>query len=212
MKTVIQILLSIIIIFLGYSVFESIMKPIRFNNEKDLRERIAIAKLIEIREAQKAFKDINLRYTSDFDSLINFVKRDSFKVIKSIGMIPEALIDSMKDLNKAKAIAMKRGIISREESKVAVIDSIFGKNFNVDSLRYVPFTDGLSFNMKAGSYTTTSGLNVKVLEVYVLFENLLKGLDPQLVVNYIDEKTKITRFAGLKFGSFEEGTLSGNWE
>ena len=212
MRTVIQILLSIVIIFLGYSVFESIMKPIRFNREKNTRERAAIMRLIDIREAQKAFKDENLRYTSDFDSLINFVKHDSFKVIKAINMIPEYLIDSLQDINKATIIALKRGLIKREKSKVAVIDSVFGKSFNADSLRYVPFTKGLSFDMKAGSYTTTSGLNVKVLEVSVLFENLLKGLDPQLVVNYIDERTKITRFAGLKFGSFEEGTLSGNWE
>jgi hypothetical protein len=127
-------------------------------------------------------------------------------------MIPESLIDSLQDITKARAIAMKRGLIKREQSKVAVIDSVFGKSFNADSLRFIPFTKGLSFDMKAGSYVTTSGLNVKVLEVSVLFENLLKGLDPQLVVNYIDERTKITRFAGLKFGSFEEGTLSGNWE
>ena len=134
MRTVIQILLSLVIIFLGYNVFESIMKPIRFNKEKDIRERAAIAKLIDIREAQKAFKDKNLRYTSDFDSLVNFVKQDSFIVTRAIGEIPESLIDSLQDINKARAIAMKRGIIRREESKVAVIDSVFGKNFNAFQL------------------------------------------------------------------------------
>ena len=77
MRTVIQIVLSLAVIFLGYLVYESIMTPIRFNKEKNIRERAAIARLIDIREAQKAFKDVHLRYTSDFDSLINFVKEDS---------------------------------------------------------------------------------------------------------------------------------------
>jgi hypothetical protein len=212
MRTVIQIVLSIAVIFLGYLVYESIMTPIRFNRDKNIRERAAINRMIDIREAQKAFKDVNLRYTGSFDSLINFIKNDSFLVTKAIGMIPESLIDSTQDINKAKVIALKRGLIKREESKVAVLDSVFGSKFPVDSLRFVPYGNGLNFDMKAGEYVTTSGLTVKVLEVHVLFENLLKGLDPQLVINYIDEKMKITRFAGLKFGSFEEGTLSGNWE
>jgi hypothetical protein len=214
MRTVIQIVLGLAVIFLGYMVYESIMTPIRFNKAESVREKAAISRLIDIREAQKAFKDSKMHYTGSFDTLINFLKNDSILVTKAIGMIPESLIDSLQDIKKAREIALKRGWIRRETSKVAVLDSIFGKrqNFSVDSLRIVPFTNNLNFDMKAGEYVTKSSLTVKVLEVSVLYENLLKGLDPQLVVNYIDERMKITKFAGIKFGSFEEGTLSGNWE
>ena len=212
MKTAIQIILVIVIVFLGYEVYESIMTPIRFNKLKDIRERAAINRMIDIREAQKAFKEVHLRYTGSFDTLISFLRNDSFQVIKAIGMIPESLIDSTQDIKKARDIALKRGLIKRETSKVAVLDSIFGSSFAVDSLQYVPFTRSKTFDMRAGQYTTNSGLNVKVLEVSVPFEILLNGLDPQLVVNYIDQRIKITRFPGLKFGSFEEGTLTGNWE
>jgi hypothetical protein len=192
-------------------VFESIMNPIRFNNLKDAREKKTIARMIEIRESEKAYKDVHFKYTSDFDSLIFFLKNDSFAVVKAIGMIPESLLDSV-GLKKAKEIALERGIIKREVTRVAVLDSLFGKNYAVDSIRFVPFADTAQFNMIADQYVTPSKLNVQVLEVCVLYDVLLNGLDPQLVVNYADERKKITSFPGLKLGSLTEGTLSGNWE
>jgi hypothetical protein len=211
MRTVIQVVLVIAIVILSYLVYESIMNPIRFIKQQEYRESKAIARMIEIRESEKAYKDVHLKYTADFDSLILFLKNDSFSVVKAIGMIPESLLDSV-GLKKAKEIALDRGIIKREITKVAVLDSLFGKNYPIDSLRYVPFTDTAQFVMVADEYLTGSNLIVKVLEVSVLYDVLLQGLDPQLVVNYADERKKITSFPGLKLGSLTEGTLTGNWE
>ncbi len=59
MRTVLQIILAIAILFLGYLVVDSIMNPIRFNKAKNYREKITIDRMIQIREAQKAYKDIN---------------------------------------------------------------------------------------------------------------------------------------------------------
>lgn len=211
MRKVIQIVLALAIVFLSYMVYESIMNPIRFNKQKDIREIRTISRMIDIRESQKAYKDAHLKYTANFDSLIDFLKTDSFAVIKAIGMIPESLIDSV-GLKLAKEIALDRGIIKREVTRVAVLDSLFGKSYPVDSLRFVPFADTAQFKMVADEYVTPSKLSVKVLEVTVLYEVLLNGLDPQLVVNYADERKKITNFPGLKLGSLTEGTLTGNWE
>lgn len=211
MRTGIQVVLVIAIVFLSYMVYESIMDPIRFIKQQKIREGRAISRMIDIRESEKAYKDVHLKYTANFDSLITFLKTDSFSVIKAIGMIPESLLDSV-GLKKAKEIALDRGIIKREVTRVAVLDSLFGKNYPVDSLRYVPFADTAQFVMVADEYVTPSSLTVKVLEVSVLYDVLLQGLEPQLVVNYADERKKITSFPGLKFGSLTEGTLTGNWE
>jgi len=211
MRTVIQVVLVIAIVFLSYMVYESIMNPIRFIKMQKMRESKAIARMVDIRESEKAYKDMKLKYTADFDSLIHFLKNDSFAVVKAIGEIPESLLDSV-GLKKAKEIALERGIIKREVTRVAVLDSLFGKNYPVDSLRFVPFADTAQFVMVADEYVTPSKLTVKVLEVSVLYEVLLKGLEPQLVVNYADERKKITSFPGLKLGSLTEGTLTGNWE
>ncbi|MGC9343211.1 MAG: hypothetical protein ACP5E3_10955 [Bacteroidales bacterium] len=212
MRTVIQIILAIAILVLAYFVYESIQTPIRFNKAKDIRERAAISRLIDIREAQKAYKDVKLEYTDSFDSLIFFLKTDSFEITKAIGTIPEELIDELGSLRKAREAALERGLIRRETTKVSVMDSLFGKDYAIDSMKYVPYTDGVIFDMEAGEFETPSNLKVKVVEVTVLYEDLLKGLDPQLVVNYTYEREKITKFPGLKLGSMTEGTLTGNWE
>jgi len=211
MRTAIQIILAVIIIVLAYLIIESIMEPIRFNKEKDRIEKATIKRLINIREAQKAYKDVKLEYTNSFDTLFDFLRHDSFSLIKAIGTIPESLIDSV-GIKKAKEIALNKGIIKREVTKIPVKDSLFGEKYNIDSLRFVPFHDTLKFGIESGEYVTPSNLKVKVVMVYVKYEDLLKGLDPQLIVNYSDERKKVTGYAGLKFGSLDEGTLTGNWE
>lgn len=211
MRRVIQVLLVVSIFVLGYLIIESIMKPIRFQNEVKVREKATVQRLINIREAQKAYKDVYKKYTGSFDTLIYFLRNDSFAVIKAIGEIPEDWLDEL-GLEEAKRKALKEGVISRETTMVPVMDSLFGRGFALDSLRYIPFTDGAKFEMAASQITTSSNLVVQVVEASCLYDTLLFDLDPQLVVNYNDEKLKIAGFPGLKFGSLTEGTLTGNWE
>jgi len=211
MRRVIQVLFVILIFILGYLVIESIMTPIRFNKEVELREKATVNRLKEIREAQKAYKDVYKKYTGSFDTLIAFLQTDSFEVMKAIGEIPEDWLNEL-GFEEAKKKALAEGKISRETTMIPVKDSLFGKNFPLDSLQYVPFTDGARFEMAASEITTSSNLLVQVVEVYVLYDTLLFDLSPQLVVNYNDEKLKLAGFPGVKFGSLEEGTLSGNWE
>ncbi len=212
MRTVIQIILGIAILALAYFVYESIMTPIRFNKAKDVREQAAIERLIDIREAQKAYKDVHMVYTGSFDTLIDFLKNDSFTITKAIGTIPEELIDELGSLRKAREQALEQGLIKRETTKISVKDSLFSEDYPIDSLRYIPFTDGKEFEMESDEFTTSSNMNVKVVQVSVLYEDLLEGLDPQLVVNYTYERERIVKFPGLKIGSLTEGTLTGNWE
>lgn len=211
MRRVIQILFVLIIIVLGYLIVESIMEPIRFNQEVETRERATIDRLIDIRDAQKAYKDVYKKYTGSFDTLIAFVDTGSFTVIKADGDIPEEWLDEM-GFEKAREKALAEGVISREPIQVPVLDSLFHHGFASDSLRYVPFTEGVTFEMDAGKLLTSSNLTVQVVETFCLYDDLLNEMDRQLVVNYKDERMKIVGFEGVKFGSMEEGTLTGNWE
>jgi hypothetical protein len=211
MRRVIQILFVLVIIVLGYLIVESIMEPIRFNQEVKVREQATINRLIDIREAEKAYKDVYKKYTGSFDTLIAFVDTGNFTVVKAIGDIPEEWLDEL-GFEKARERALKEGVISRESQKVPVLDSLFAPGFPTDSLRYVPYTDGVNFKMTSGELLTSSNLVVQVVEASCLYDDLLNGMDKQLVVNYKDERKKIVGFEGLKFGSMEEGTLTGNWE
>ncbi len=212
MKTVIQVVLMVAIIALAYLLWESINKPIRFNREKDRREQATIQRLKDIRSAQVAFRAEYNHFTGDFDTLINFLKTDSFTVVKAIGSVPDSMIEELGRV-KAERQALRDGLISRDTIKLSVKDSLFTKAYYIDSLRYVPFTDGYEFEMAAGVLQTGSKVQVRVFEAKVPYDVLLAGLTRQLVINYKETREKITGYPGLKVGSLEEATNNaGNWE
>jgi len=211
MRKVIQPILIIAIFVLGYLIVESIMRPIRFQRQVEERRDVTIDKLIDIREAEKAYKDVYKRYTGSFDTLEMFLKNDSFTVTKAIGQIPEEWLEEL-GLEEARKKAIEEKVIVRETSKRQVLDSLFGENYPVDSMKFVPYTEGVEFEIKSNEILTSSNLMVQVVEVKAYYDDLLKGLNEQLVTNYKDQQVTLTGFPGIKFGSLDEGTLSGNWE
>ncbi len=212
MKKAIQIGLLVAIIVLSYFLWDSINKPIRFNKEKDKREAATIQRLKDIRKAQIAFKAEHKRYTGDFDTLITFLKTDSFRVVRAIGSVPDSMINEL-GRNKAEIQALKDGLISRDTIKLSVKDSLFTASYYIDSLRYAPYTNGYIFEMGAGNFKTGSKVIIKVFEVQVHYDILLAGLDRQLVINYKEVRETITGYPGLKVGSLVEATNNaGNWE
>jgi len=102
---------------------------------------------------------------------------------------------------------------SRDTIWVNLIDSIYPKGFNADSLRYVPFSDGAEFEMAVGCDTTKSGSYMYLFEAKTEFETYLKGIDDQLLFNLIDEKEQLDRYPGMKVGDAISGNNNaGNWE
>lgn len=199
MKTVLKILLAIVVVVLGYFVFESIMAPIEFNKAKDKRYAAVIERLKDIRTAQGAYRSVNNKYTGSFDTLITFLKEGQFEVVKQIGSEDDSA-----------AVAAKK--VYREKIKVNVRDSLF-KNYAVDSLRYVPYTGGVQFELAAGEIETGSKIKVKVFECKAHNDVILKGLDRQEIVNINDLQKQLERFPGLQVGSMTEATNNaGNWE
>ncbi|MBR6250075.1 MAG: hypothetical protein IKR17_02640 [Bacteroidales bacterium] len=208
MKKVFQVILLIVIVGLIYFVYESIMQPIRFQEQFDKRKTAVVDRLKLIRDAQVAYKANHQEYTGSFDTLINFVKTENFKLVKMEG----TLTDSMLAAGVTEKEALKLGIIKRDTIVVSVVDSLF-KNLSPDSLRYVPFTDKAQFEMEKASLTTSSGLVVPVFEARVTNKVYLKGLDNQERINLDDEANKLGRYPGLKVGSIEEANNNaGNWE
>jgi hypothetical protein len=200
MKTALNIVLSVIIIVLAYFLVQSIMKPIRFNREKDAREAAIKDRLIEIRTAQEAFKSVKGYYTGSFDTLITFLRVDSLPLVFKRGALTEQM-------------AVKKGLISRDTSYIPVRDSVFKEGYPVDDLRFVPGLKDTQFQMEAGRVMTSSMVLVNVFEAYVLNDVFLSDLDRQLVVNYNEQRTKITGFPGMKVGDVKiPNNNAGNWE
>jgi len=199
MKTVIQVILFAAICVVAYFVYESIQKPIRFNAEQKLRYEATIQRLKDIRTAQIAYRSEHKEYTNNFDTLIDFLKNGHFKVVMIIG-----------DEDDSSSVAA--GQIIRETILVNVLDSLFKSHYIVDSLRYVPFTRGVQFEMDT-AFLRAGNVKVNVFEAKIHNNILLDGLDPQLLVNYNADRIKKTGYSGLKVGSLTETTNNaGNWE
>ena len=210
MKTVIQIVLVIAIIALGYFCVESINKPIRFQKQQKIRQTAVVERLEQIRDVQVAYKSVFNKYTGSFDTLINFIKNDSLPLVKKEGSLTDSMIEA--GITEIKALAM--GIISRDTIRISVKDSLFKATYPIDSLPFIPFVEGdEKFQMAAGIVTTGSGIKVKVFEAKVHNNNYLKGLEKQEIINKSDKTQKLERYPGLKVGSLEEANNNaGNWE
>ena len=210
MKTALNITLTVIIFVLAWLLFQSIMKPIRFNQEKDAREAAIKERLIDIRTAQEAFKSVKGYYTGSFDTLITFLQVDSLPLVFKRGSLTDEMI---AEGITSEQMAVKKGLISRDTSYIPVRDSVFQKGYAIDDLRFVPGMKDTEFQMAAGRVMTTSMVLVNVFEAYVLNDVFLSDLDRQLVVNYNEQRTKTTGFPGMKVGDVKiPNNNAGNWE
>lgn len=126
-KLIIQILLVILIVFLGYKCYESIMVPQRFKAIKEQRYDKIIQRLKDIRTAQDAFRSVYGRYTPSLDSLIHFMKYDSVTIVRSIG----TLTDEQLEAGMTEAEAIKKGLIIREKIQVNALENTFGKSYQI---------------------------------------------------------------------------------
>ncbi len=196
-RNIIQIALGVLIIILAYLIYSGVMKPIDFEKERLARYEKVIERLKDIRTAEVAYKSVYQKFTGSFDTLINFVKNDSFPVEFKEGSLDDS-------------IAVAKGLVRRDTIYVPVRDSIFPKDFYVDSLRYIPHTAGIQFDLKAGNIVTGSKVTVQVFEATALNFDILNGMDRQLIINRNDLAKD---FKGLRVGNIKEANNNaGNWE
>ena len=210
MKTVIQIVLVALVIILSYFLYTSVERPLDFEKAKDERYDATVARLKDIRKAELAFKDVNGKFTGNWDSLIHFVKTGKLPLVRKIGM----LTDSMIDLGWTEKQALKEGKIIRDTVFVNALDTLFGKNYPIEQIKYIPVKDTVvAFQLGSTYITTGSGIKVPVFEAKAHNNVILRGLDRQQVINLNEAKRTNGKYPGLKVGSLEEtNNNAGNWE
>ncbi|MDR1729144.1 MAG: hypothetical protein LBR52_00570 [Prevotellaceae bacterium] len=226
MRIIFKTLLGVAIVFMAYLCYSSIMTPIRFEAEKAVRDEAVKRRLIDIRKAQIEFLNLNQRYTGSFDTLIYFVKTAKSPIVLKKGELTDAQME--KGLTEEKALTLTpeeapqygienyeefRASFVRDTSYVSVLESAFGRNFPIDSIRYVPFTDKAQFEMEATSKPSASGIQIPLFEARVPFALYLNGLDKQEIINLIDARKTQEKYEGLKVGDINSPNNNvGNWE
>ena len=207
LSIVINIILFAIIVLLAWQVVKSIQAPIKFNNEQKARETKVVERLIDTRNAEVLYKNAYNKYSDNFDSLIAFCQTAEIPIVK--------IVPDPTDTTFTRTINDTLGFVKVMDSLKAGRD-----NFNINDLKWVPFSEPQQkFELEAGMIKR-SGIDIPVFEARTPYEVYLATPGAafsekewnQRRDNAKAEKESINRYAGLKVGSMEEATTDGNWE
>ena len=141
--------------------------------------------MIDIRSAELAFKEKHNQFTDDFNVLIPFIQMDSFVIVQKTDTLIEYFNEVYREYQ------FKDTMLIDTLGKVSILDSLFQTGYAIDSLRYVPFGEGVEFELSAGTLNK-SKIIVPVFE----------ARDPKPY-----DKTD-----RLIIGSMNEAHLNGNWQ
>ena len=229
MKKVINVILGICVLGLLFICWRSIKETEDFDATVASRENVVKARLMEIRSAEEAYKaQHDGVYCADWSELIKFVKEGKLPVVMKQGLLTEDQMN--KGLTEAKAAAIvnsgdaaaiaANGLqnFKRDTIWVSLQDSLYNyEGFVADSLRYIPFSEGDTFEIIACPNTTRSGTIIQVMECNAPDSSFLKGMGKagkRLIYNRAEEANAKGAYAGLKIGDAGNNwnNNAGNWE
>ena len=208
MKLVIQLLLWVVIFFLGYLVFNSIYEPIKFNEVKDKRYAKVIENLKDIRAAQLAHQEITGTFAKDFDALVRFVDTAEF-------VLTQRRDTTVMDEEYRKVYGVDRlidKVLIDTLGYASVKDSLF-KQDQYKRMMYVPIegVEEKKIEMNAGTVLKNEN-RIPVFEAKVDKAVVLYDQDKDLI---LQEKqiVSVDEVNGpfIKVGSMEEVNTKGNW-
>ena len=210
MKLVIQIVLWIVIVFLGWKLYTSIMGPVEFNKVKEARYAKVIKNLKDIQASELAHKEITGSFTGDWDSLVNFIETAQFARTQRRDT-------SYPDVAKNKAFGISEGYFIDKSlidtlGFTPVKDSLFGTSDRYKTMMNIP-VEGVKakFDLKAGK-VLKSEISYSVFEAKVSKDVVLHDLNKDLLM----QEKQVQSVDGvngpfLKVGSMEEVNTTGNW-
>jgi hypothetical protein len=230
MKKVINAVLAVCVVLLAIICWRSIQDDINFDRDVAYREAKVKARLLQIKDAEEAYKQQNPEgaYCADWNVLTDFVKNGKLPIIIKEGVLSDEQME--KGLTESKAAEIinsgdakkiaefKLEGFRRDTVWVSLKDSLYkGQNLNIDSMRYIPFSEGDTFEIVACPNTTKSGAIIQVMECNAHISSYLKGmgkLGDRMIKNKVIESEEMGSYPGLKIGEAGNGwnNNAGNWE
>lgn len=205
LKPIITIALWALIIFLGYITFMSVYKEIKFNKLKVERYKVVINRLVDIRDSQLAYKEVNGEYAGDFTKLINFVENGKVPITQRRDTL---VLDEERTLAFGGVETMKTITLIDTLSYYTVKDSIFRGDSRYKTMADVGVGEpGAKFKLEAGKLDEIPVFEASVDKAIVLFDQ------EKYLVDNEKEAVSIAGVKGesVKIGSMEELNTSGNW-
>ncbi len=210
MKLVIQIVLWIVIIFLGWKLYDSVNAPVKFNTIKEARYAKVIKNLKDIQAAELAHKEITGKFTGSFDSLQRFLDTAKFAII-------ERRDTSYADVAKNKAYGISEGYYIEESildtlGFTPVKDSLYAGTDRYKNMDKVP-VEGIDakFELRSGKIVRNDA-TYSVFEARIAKDAILADLNKDL----LEQEKQVQSVDGVNgpyitVGSMDEVNTTGNW-
>jgi type I restriction-modification system DNA methylase subunit len=195
MRKVINLVLVLVTLVLAYWLYSSIREPIAFHEERDKRKEAVVAALKKIQTAQDVFRMATGQYAKNFDTLVSVINNGKIEVAKL-----EA--DPNDPTNQDKFVKTISYAMAKD-----TFFSMLGMSINLDSLRYIPYGNGKSFDIDADTLTHQSTL-VNVVQVGTKYKEFMGEFASPTFKKYdkFYDPEKL-----LKFGDMNSPNTNGNW-
>ncbi len=193
MRIVINLVLFLVCCFLAYLLYNSIWEPIAFQNVKEKRQGAVVERLKDVRKAQEMYRSITEEYAPNFDTLKQVLTEGKFAIISVFGDPDDPNFN---------------GEIQYDTTFVAAIDSVNTLGLNLDSLQYIPYGEGKTFDILADTLTYQSTL-VHVCEVGTPMSTFMGDYSDARFKRY-DNNYNPSKV--IKFGDMNKPNLSGSWD
>ncbi len=207
MKFGIQLVLWLVIGFLGYKVYDSVYSKVRFQEVKQERFAEVVSKLKDIRRAQLAHKTVTGTFASSFENLSKFIDTAKFEITQrrdsSFTRFDRSLgIDRSIDTVVVDVLGYE-----------AVKDSLFKNSSRYKTLNQVKIND---------EKTATIGMETSVINKndidYPVFKASIAKKDvlfdqEETYIEEEEEQNSLEEINGtdIYVGSLEEINTNGNW-
>jgi len=204
LKPVLNVVLWAAIFYLGYLTFNSVYEEIEFNQLKEERYKGVIARLINVRDAQVVFKEVNGRYTESYDSLIRFIDTARVPVTqrRDVTVVDEELT------RRYGGVTTYKTIVEIDTLRFySVKDSLF-RDVDYKNMMYVNVgEEGAKFDLQAGKLDDIPVFEASVNKSVLLFDqnkNLVEKEKQTVSVDGVNGEK-------ISVGSMNEIKTTGNW-
>lgn len=223
-QSLFRIVLVIIILFLTFMIYRSIMRPGKFRSVYEQREDRIVECLEIIRNAQNVYKQETGKVSGDIDELYNFVQNGTITVeqTKMLKEVPknmseeDAFAQGYLEKTIVKIPAKRRMM---ENDKNLVESSL--KNFN-----YIAET-GNKFKIDTAS-VESAGVIIPVYRIYLTVDDILANMQKTITLENSSAITKFwnsllyrgledetqyrVQYRDIWMGALDNASVSGSWE
>lgn len=213
-NTIISAVLIVVALVLVVVLYNSIMHPVKFENEYEKRSEQVITKLKDLRACQELYKSAHGQFCNDIDSLLLFLETGKVPMVQK-SFLPGYDPDAMTEFE-----AQKKGLLRRDTTWVEPLKKLVEEKKlitsveNVKDLKYIPFSkdNGKEVFELSATKVNKGGIEVPVFQITASIYTYTFGMDRQDVVNKKAELEDKNKYPGWKVGDLEQPITDGNWE